>query len=218
MGFAERERIVGAERNALRAEEFDAATSARRDRARASPRRTAPGSSPLREITSRVCLVIGRAQIRAHVKPVLDAADGEGKGAAAVGEGDAQFRESAQTRRRKSSSRSRAMFRPACRRATAASISACAPCRPCPMDERRWRRRVVRPRSRRAEAMRYPDSELSMRPECGFASTCVPICAPRNPNSRTHRSNSPAARSGSCIGIVARPANLFGCSRTTSAM
>src|SRR5438034_11775206 len=25
----------------------------------------------------------------------------------------------------------------------------------------------------------------SMRPECGFASTCVPICAPRKPSSRS---------------------------------
>ena len=31
---------------------------------------------------------------------------------------------------------------------------------------------------------------VSMRPECGFASTCVPICAPRKPKSRTHRSSS----------------------------
>ena len=40
--------------------------------------------------------------------------------------------------------------------------------------------------------------------------TFEPICAPRRPNSRTHRSSSPAAKSGSCIGIVANPANLFG--------
>ena len=54
-------------------------------------------------------------------------------------------------RPQRSSSKLPATFRPACQRATAASISAYALCRACPRDERRSLRRAVRLRSTRAE-------------------------------------------------------------------
>ena len=46
----------------------------------------------MREVVSRVRLVVSRAQIWPHVEPVFDAADGERERAAAVSEGDTELR------------------------------------------------------------------------------------------------------------------------------
>src|ERR1700681_1549791 len=43
------------------------------------------------QITSRIRFVLGRDQIRSHMKSMLNATDGNGKRAAAVREGDAKF-------------------------------------------------------------------------------------------------------------------------------
>src|SRR4051794_19907086 len=92
MRFAEREWVIAAERDALNAEEFD--KKAQRvgvvDEGVDVEMR---GSSIVREIKARICVVIGGAQIGADVKAVLDPADGEWKRAAAMGEGDAKFGE-----------------------------------------------------------------------------------------------------------------------------
>src|SRR2546423_15628014 len=53
----------------------------------------ARGAVGIGQISARGCFVVDRAKIGTNVKGVFDAADGEGKSAAAVGEGDAEFRE-----------------------------------------------------------------------------------------------------------------------------
>ena len=97
MRFAERERIIGSERDALRAEEFEQQLQRVGIVHERIDVKTRGGDVTffvfVREITSRIRLVIRRAQIRAHVKRVFDATDGEWKRAAAVRESDAQFRE-----------------------------------------------------------------------------------------------------------------------------
>src|SRR6266700_4439980 len=67
--------------------------------------------------------------------------------------------ETARRRLQKSWNKSRETFLPAWRPATAASISAYARCPACPTDEQRSRHRVLRRRSRPAEALRYRGSE-----------------------------------------------------------
>ena len=97
----------------------------------------------------------------------------------------------ARTRPRTSLNRLQETPQPACRRATAASISACAPCRACPMGEQKSPRRVARPRSKPAGATRYPN--LARR--CGRSAglhrhgcRSAPRAAP------THGRNVPARR------------------------
>ena len=92
MRFAERERVIGAEGDTLCAEEFDQEAQSigiMDERVDVEVRE----GVIVREIVARICVVIGGAQIGANVEGVLDSADGEGEGAAAVGEGDAEFRE-----------------------------------------------------------------------------------------------------------------------------
>src|ERR1043165_2573914 len=51
------------------------------------------GGGGAREVVAGAPLVGDRAEVRSALEAVLDAADGAGEGAAAVGEGDAEIRE-----------------------------------------------------------------------------------------------------------------------------
>src|SRR6476660_4902068 len=67
--------------------------------------------------------------------------------------------ETARTRLQKSSNKSQETFLPAWQRATVASTSAYVRCPTCPMDGQRLPHRVLRRRSRQAEALHYRGSE-----------------------------------------------------------
>src|SRR4029077_9001496 len=104
--------------------------------------------------------------------------------------------ETARTRLQKSWNKSRETFLLAWRRATAASILACARCPACPMDEQRSRRLVLLRRSKPAEALRYRGSEYlrvrnadlrprvfqSARHAARVPGRNVPVRSPRDPH------------------------------------
>ena len=74
MRFAERKRVIRSECNTLRAEELDQQperVGIVHERIDVEPR----GRVAVGEITSRIRFVVGRAQVRADMKRVLDPAD-----------------------------------------------------------------------------------------------------------------------------------------------
>ena len=122
----------------------------------------------------------------AHVEAVLDAADGVGEAAAAVGEADLQpgSRSSTPPKTRQQAARG---ARPASPPATAASIWASNRCPSCPRDA---------PGDRGAQFARGLE-ELEQFGASRFQPpTCEPICTPCSPSSSMQRSSSRSGERG----------------------
>ena len=201
--LAERERVVGAQHHALGAEQCRAGSAARRRRAPASRSRSAP---QVARAGGRAECVVSAAQVRAHVEAVLDAADGAGEAAAAVGEGRCAAAAAAPARRRRSASRPR---RDCLRRhADQPRQPVLAACRSPPIMSHGCTKTAA-PRSLAASKNANSSGASRFLPL-----TWVPICTPCRPSSSMQRSSSRDRQvAAPAAARVPRPAKRVGWSR-----